>query len=247
VSLRRRHLAIGFAAAALLAGCGNDDPIEPVSASTSSTEAGTLSQQEFITSADARCAESNAALANLSTDSSAASSTVSQERSITQGLLTSLQGIGDAEDPDGSLADYYTALKKEVSILKQQEDAIASGDTAGADALDSDLATAKSDASSAADQYGFKECGQEGTALPESGTTTSSAAPTTTSAAPATTTAAPTTTTPVTPAPVTPATPPATGGTSSGGTSPSTGGTGTGGTGSSGGTSSGGGSGGFSP
>jgi hypothetical protein len=239
--VRRRHLALGFAAAALLAGCGNDDaPIEPVSTSTTETDAGTLSQEEFITSADARCAEANAALANLDTETTAATSTTSQERSITQGLLTGLQGIGDAEDPDGSLAAYYAALKDQVKVLKQQEQAIASGDTTAADALDTDLDSAKSEAQSAAEQYGFEECGQEGTTLPETGTSTS-VAPTATTPAPATTTPVTPTTTPVAPAPVAPA-PPATGGTSSGGTSPS-GGTGTGGTSS----GSGGGSGGFSP
>jgi hypothetical protein len=242
MSVRRRHLALGLAAAALLVGCGNDDaPIEPVSTSTTETDAGTLSQEEFITSADARCAEANAALANLDTETTAATSTTSQERSITQGLLTGLQGIGDAEDPDGSLAAYYAALKDQVKVLKQQEQAISSGDTTAADALDTELDSAKTEAQSAAEQYGFEECGQEGTTLPDTGTSTS-ATPATTTPAPTTTTPATPTTTPVTPAPVTP-TPPATGGTS-GGTSPSTGGTGTGGTGTG---SGGGGSGGFSP
>lgn len=236
----KRYLAAALAAAAMLVGCGDDDaPIEPVSSPTTGDEAATLSQDEFITSADARCAEANAALANLSTDESAATSATEQERSITQGLLRGLRSIGEADDPDGSLASYYAALEEQVSVLKQQEQAIATGDTAEADALDTELDAAKTEAASAAEQYGFEDCGQEGTALSDTPSTTGDV-PGTTTPAPATTTPAPTTTTPVTPTPVEPVTPPDTsGGTSAGGTSPSTGGSSGGG--------SGGGSGGFSP
>jgi hypothetical protein len=219
-----RYLTIAVSAAALLAGCGDDDaPIEPIStSSTTTTSGGTLSQDEFITSADARCGEANAALANLSTDTGAATTT-GQERSITQGLLTGLQGIGDAEDPDGSLEEYYSALKEQVKILKQQESAIATGDTATADSLDTDLDAARSAATTAAESYGFEECGQEGTELSDTPTTTPggvapSTTPTTATPAPVT----PTTATPTTPAPGEPVTPPATGGTGgTGGGTPS--------------------------
>lgn len=209
-----RKLAIGFAAAALLGGCGNSDaPIEPVSSATTGSTTGSISQSDFIVSADARCGEANAALANLNSGTDAAATTVSQEREITQGLLQGLQAIGSAEDPDGSLESFYSALSDQVRILKQQESAIAGGDTATADSLDADLESARSDAADAASQYGFEECGQQGTTLPQSDAGTS--------VAPSATTPSATTTAPETPAPTTPTTP-----TPAPPTAPSTGGTG---------------------
>jgi hypothetical protein len=229
VSRNALNLAIAVAAAALLGGCGSDNaPIEPVSTSTTSTTTGSLSQSDFIVSADARCGEANAALANLSSGTDAAATTATQERSITQGLLQGLQGIGTAEDPDGSLDAYYSALDDEVRILKQQETAIASGDTATADSLDADLEAAKTAAADAASQYGFQECGQQGTTLPSTGVsgTSGTAVPSATTTAPATTTpVTPTTPPPTPPPPAAPTTPPSTGGgTPSGSTGGSTGG-----------------------
>lgn len=196
-----------------IAGCGGDDStIQSVSTTTpTDTTSSTVATDEFITAADARCAEANAAVANLSTDAAASATTIQQQLNITKQTLTGLKALGEPEDPDGSLADYYAAMEDQISVLKQQQSALTSGDTAAADALDTQLSQAESDAETAATAFGLEECGQQGSTLP-SGTTTS-AAPTTTSVAPATTT---------TPAPVTPAptTPPATGGTGGTGGSP---------------------------
>lgn len=198
----RRGLACALAAAAgasVLTACGGGDaPIEPVSASTTSTTStGLLTQDEFIASADARCAEANAAVANLGDDSTA----IGQELEITRGLLDDLQGLGDAEDPAGSLGDYYAALSDQIRILKQQETASDEGDTTTVTSLETELGSAKAAAASAAGEYGFEECGGTGTTLPTDGATTTTP-----------TTPAPTTTTPATPAPPPAPAPPAPGG-----------------------------------
>ena len=197
-----------------VAGCGGDDStIQSVSTTTpTETTSSTVATDEFITAADARCAEANAAIANLSTDAAASSTAIQQQLNITKQTLTGLKALGEPEDPDGSLADFYAAMEDQISVLKQQQSALTSGDSAAADALDTQLTQAQSDAETAATAFGLEECGQQGSSLP-SGTSTS-ATPTTTSVTPATTT---------TPAPVTPApaAPPATGGTGgTGGTPP---------------------------
>ena len=230
MSRRAGTLAIGCASMLLIAGCGGDDaPIEPVSTEATSTSGTSLPQDEFIVSADARCEEANVAIANL-TSGTESSTAVSQELQITQGVLDGLRGIGEAEDPDGSLESFYASLEEEVRILGEQESAVSSGDTATAASLASDLSLAKAETEDAAVQYGFEECGQAGSALPAgSGTATG----TTTTGAPVTPApTAPTEPAPVTPtepAPVappvtgggtpTPAPPPPTGGSSGGGSS----------------------------
>lgn len=188
-----------------LAACGDDDaPIEPVSSTTTTTSGGVVSQEDFIASGDARCAEANAAIANLGDDSTA----IGQEREITEGLVDDLQAIGDPEDPAGSLADYYSALNDQVRILKQQETATSEGDTTTVSSLETELDSAKSDAATAAGEYGFEECGGTGTTIDDDGDTTSvDPGVTTTTPTPVTPTTTPTPVTPTpTPTPVDPGT-----------------------------------------
>jgi hypothetical protein len=219
------------------AGCGGDDSTTSTVTSSSTTSTTAVSTEEFITAADARCAEANAAIANLTSDGSGSSTSIQQQADITKQTLTGLKSLGSPDDPDGSLADYYSAVKEQVSLLGQQETALASGDSAGAEALTTQLDQAQTDAQTAAEAFGFEECGQTGTTISTDTTTApSSDAPATTTPAPATTTPPATTPAPVTPAPSTGGT---SGGTSSGGTSGGTGGTSGGSGGSSGGISAG--------
>jgi len=187
----------------LVAGCGDDDaPIEPISTETTTSSSATLSQDEFIVSADARCAEANLAIANLSGGTGSSTSGVSQRLEITQGVLDGLQDIGEAEDPGGSLASYYAALEDQIAILEEQEAAIAGGDTAAADLLGADLSAAEAEAEDAALAYGFEDCGGSGTTLPETGVETDAGA--TVTPAPVEPPATPAPVEPVTPAPVEP-------------------------------------------
>ncbi len=228
--------AVAAGSLALLgAGCGGgDSTTSTVNSSSTTATTSTVATDEFITAADARCAEANAAIANLTSDGSGSTTAIQQQLDITKQTLTGLKSLGAPEDPDGSLADYYAAVKQQVTLLGQQQEALASGDSAGADTIGVQVDQAESDAQSAAQSFGFEECGQQGSALSTDTTSTTAPAGGATTTAPAT----PTTTTPVAPAPVTPApvTPAPSGGTS--------GGTSSGGT--SGGTSSGN-SGGISP
>jgi hypothetical protein len=191
-------IIVSGAMAALIGGCGDDDsPIETISTEPEVTESTSgVSQEDFIASADAACAEANAALANVPDDSSSVA--VGQRLGITQEVLSAVEDLGDPEDPDGDLKDFLAALDDQVSILEDQQTAATSGDTATVDSLSTELDAAEVKAEAAGSAYGFEECGQPPSA--------SSGATTTGGTTPGgTTTAAPTTPATTTPAPVTPA------------------------------------------
>ncbi|HWO48599.1 MAG TPA: hypothetical protein VNM42_01945, partial [Solirubrobacterales bacterium] len=109
------------------AGCGGDDATTSSVTSSTTTGAGGVSKDEFITAADARCAEANAAIANLTSDGSGSSTALQQQEDITKQTLKGLQALGKPDDPDGSLSDYYAAVKEQISVLGQQQSALASG------------------------------------------------------------------------------------------------------------------------
>jgi hypothetical protein len=205
-------LATG-AAFAFLGGCGGDDaPIQTISTTGSDSTAATApTQDEFISGADSRCAEANSAIGSLSSTTDA-STAVSQQLSITQEVLTGIQALGTPDDDSsGDLAAFYKGLKSQISILKQQQTALSSGDTATSDALSAQLDQAESDTQTAATSYGMDACGSP----PEAVTPSSGGSATTPGVTPA-----PTATTSTTPAaPVEPApepTPAPTGGTGAG-------------------------------
>jgi hypothetical protein len=232
----RLAVAATAAVAVGVGGCGGDDSTTTSVAPSTDTTAGAVSTEEFITAADARCAEANAAIANLSSDESASATTVEQELGITRQTMKGLKSLGSPEDPDGSLADYYAAVEQEISLLGQEQSALATGDTVSVQAVTAELDQARSDARDAAESFGFEECGQQGAAIDSGDTTSGGSVPTSTTPAPLSTTT--TTPVPVTPTTTAPVAPPPSGGTS-GGTGTG-GGAGSGGGGSSGGISPGG-------
>ena len=163
----RLTLASLAATLVLLAGCGGDDdaPIEPIGEATSGEPGGaSVSKGDFLAGADPSCAEANAAIANLTTttgDNLELAAT--QEQQITEGVLTTLESLEPPSDPEGSLDRYLEALQEQVSILDERQQAAASGDTATYESLGGELAQAKADARIAAEEFGFEDCGQEGT------------------------------------------------------------------------------------
>ena len=194
--------ALGVAAAVVaLGGCGDDEaPIEPLGTEAEATSPSSVETPEFIQSADARCAEANAAITALTAGSADGSLVALQQAEITQELLGGLQSLGSPEDPSGDLERYYGALEDEIAALEQQGEAAVSPSSP-----EGPLAAAQEEAASAAEDFGFEECG--GTAIPvtpgDSGATAVPPVTTTAPSVPVT----PTTTTPA--APIEPAPAPA--------------------------------------
>lgn len=179
-------------------GGGDDAPITPVEGQT--TASATVSKRQFIERGDAICAEANAAIANLSAGGTIDPlALLSQERAITEGLLGSLRSLGTPGQGQAVLNRFYTASKNEVAILERQQTALERDDTTALTTLSTELATARSEALLAGQEYGFSNCGAEGT----------TSLPTPTESVPA----------PTTPAPAPVPDPGGTGGGSSGGSS----------------------------
>ena len=172
-------LAVCLAAAGILVGCADNSPettlpITAVSTETQATEA--LSKTAFIAEADARCAETNAAIQQY-VDAGEGFSGAAEIADLRQGLLDQLKELGPPTEDRATLDEFLTALETQVEAGQQIGEALDAGtDTA---TYETELATARTDAETAAAAYGFKECGTSKTS-----TTTSSSASTGSSAPP---------------------------------------------------------------
>jgi hypothetical protein len=177
-----------------IAGGGDDEgtPIEPVTGASTPGLSSALSKDEFIQQGDDICEETAVAIANV--DSSDTKNQAEQELELTQSELDQLRTLTPPEEDQATLDDFFASLDDLIDALdKKFLAADRSDDTALAEA-DPEIDTAKADVLSAAKDYGFKKCGEEGE--PSGNTTTGD-----------TGAVAPTATTPTT---VTPTTPPAT-------------------------------------
>lgn len=223
-----------------IAGCGGDDaPIEPVTTEATGSDSSEVDAEEFIASADSRCAEANAAIASLSSEASTSTLATAQQREIIRELLDGLRSLGSPPDPSGALDRFYSALEDEASVLGREEQAAEGGDSAGLASLGSELERAQEDARDAGEEFGFDECGRQGTSVAGGGDPSTVPAPASSTTPAPTTPVTPTTTAPAAPAPVEPAPVPApepapvpappTGGTGAGATGGGTAGGGSGG------------------
>jgi uncharacterized membrane protein YgcG len=224
-----------FAALLVVSGCGGGDdslPETPVLTPTAESPT-TLSKDDFISQADGICAEVNAAVGTVDASSTDAASAISQKADLYSGMLERIKSLGQPDDDTG-LSDFYSAGDDLVQAEDDAKLAAERGDDAALASAESDASSALSSFQSAADAYGFQDCGQ-GPSAPSSTTTTPS---TVTPVTPTT----PVPTTPVapapTPAPAAPPPPPSGGANTGGGSTGGATGGGTSGGGSTGGGSS---------
>jgi hypothetical protein len=209
-----------------IAGGGDDEgePIESVSGASTPGVGTPLSKSEFIAEGDQTCDEIATAIANI--DSTDTQSAAEQELDYTKSELSQLRSLTPPEEDQATLDQFFSSLEDLVDALKKNVQALSSGDTTAQSEATTEIDRAKSGFLAAAQDYGFKKCGEEGEPSP-TGTSGAAGAGGTAPATPVT----PTTTTPITPT-TTPSTTPPSGGTGTGGTG---GGGGGGGGGSSGG------------
>src|SRR5918996_802285 len=172
--MRPRYVAFALLVGAVCAGaivaCGGDDdaPIVPVQTQTAPVEQ--LSKDEFIADADSICEEANAAVANIADASAGDPSTqVSEEKEIVEGELDQIQDLGAPSEDETTLNDFIDALEEVVDNLDKQELAAQRDDTASLAELETEETSIHSDLATAAEDYGFKECGQEGEASVSAG------------------------------------------------------------------------------
>lgn len=162
-------LALLVSASAILVGCGDNSPettlpITAVSTETQATEA--LSKTAFIAEADARCAETNAAIQQY-VDAGEGFSGAAEIADLRQGLLDQLKELGPPTEDRATLDEFLTGLESQVEAGQKIGLALDRGtDTA---TYETALTTARTDAETAAAAYGFKECGTSKTSTTTSG------------------------------------------------------------------------------
>lgn len=210
-------LAVAALGVIAIAGCGGDDDGgSDVVTEPTETEPVQLTKDEFIEQGDAICEEANTAVASLAAvEGGGQAVQISQERDITGGMLERLEALGTPMEDEQTLDGFRSALNDLLDNLDKQELAAERDDSAGLAELQAEESSIRTELTAAAEDYGFKQCGQEGEAPTptEEGPTGGAQAPAPAPAAPAPAPA------PATPAPAPP----------SGGTGGATGGAGGGG------------------
>lgn len=166
-------LAITAISGSIIFGCGDNSPettlpVTAVSTETQATEA--LSKTAFIAEADARCAETNAAIQQY-VDAGEGFSAAGEIADLRQGLLDQLKELGPPTEDRATLDEFLTALESQVEAGQKIGLALDRGSDTSTD--EAALATARTDGETAAAAYGFKDCG---TSKTSTSTTSSSSA-----------------------------------------------------------------------
>jgi hypothetical protein len=194
-------------AAAVLSACGGDDeaPVIPVETTPTGATGAQLDQDEFVDEADSLCAEANTALASISTTGEAGTqaAAIAEQSDIYDGLIDDIDALGPPPEDETTLDDYLDALASVVDSLDQQELAAERGETDQVESLAADIDAAEAEAQAAADDFGLRDCAEEGDTT---STDTDTGSTDTGSSDPG---AAPAPVTPTAPAPTTPAPAPA--------------------------------------
>jgi hypothetical protein len=164
-------LLVGVFASLGVVACGGDDdaPIVPVEEQTAPSDQ--LSQEEFIDEADAICEEGNIAIANLADTSTGDPTTaLSEERELVGGMLDQLNALGTPSEDESTLDEFIDAVEELADNLDKQELAAERDDATSLAELETEEATIRTGVAAAAEDYGFKECGEEGEATVDAGT-----------------------------------------------------------------------------
>jgi hypothetical protein len=160
--MRRAFILVAapIACALLAAGCGDDDsPSETVLTPTSGTPQ-TVTKADLLSEGDGICAEVNAAVGAVSASAvTDASSLASQRADLYDGMIDSLRALGTPSDDDG-LDQFFDAGDDLVSAERDAELAAQRGDDSGLAEAETEAGSALDSFQSAAEAYGFSECGQ---------------------------------------------------------------------------------------
>jgi hypothetical protein len=174
---RVRHFLVLVAAlgvGAFLSACGGDSsPETPIVAPTTTQQA--AGKPEFITQADSICAEANSSIEQFAA-AGQGESEADQIAQLRQGVIDSLKQLNPPSDTN--LDAFLSAMQDQVSAGQKIGLAVQRGEDPTQ--FETELDSAKSEASTAASAYGFKECGSEisaSSSTPSSSSSSSSVSP----------------------------------------------------------------------
>jgi hypothetical protein len=153
-------LAVPLAALAI-AGCGggggSDSTTAPVTTEATTTA---LTKEELISRGDSICAEVNAAVGTVGESSSEETSQVGQVADLYTGMIESLKGLGTPDDATG-YSEFISAGEELAQAESDAKLADERGDSAAVGEAETKVISTLSSFESAAEAYGFEECGKE--------------------------------------------------------------------------------------
>jgi hypothetical protein len=150
--------------AGVLAGCGGSDSSTTAGASGASGASGgtPLSQDEFVSQANAACKEANDKINALkppsSSDLSAVAPILAQEVAIFGDTVAKLTAITPPSDQQAQYDAWLSDIKGSVAQATELAAVAKTGDTAKAQALAQKLQTANDKANAGAKDLGLTEC-----------------------------------------------------------------------------------------
>lgn len=141
-------------------GCGGGgDEAETTAPVTTTTPIATLTKEDLLAQGDAVCAEVNAAVGSVSSTNADTAARVAQEAGLYEGMVERLKGLGMPDDATG----YEEFIGAADALAGAQGDAAlaaARGDTTALQAAESEASSALASFQSAAQAYGFEDCGE---------------------------------------------------------------------------------------
>ncbi|HEY8467859.1 MAG TPA: hypothetical protein VIL04_13770 [Solirubrobacterales bacterium] len=167
IYMRRRLVALAILVGIiilfilLIRSCGGDDeesPITPVGA-TGAGGAQPLTQEQYIDQADAICAEANTSINRIDP---AAEDAILEELQLTEQALVRLESLEPPADAPGSLNRFLRQMNRLVDGLDTLQTALERGDAEAQATAEAAIAEARERAASAAESFGFRECGEFG-------------------------------------------------------------------------------------
>lgn len=163
---------IAVLAALVVAGCGGGGGGETIESTATTEEPQQLSKAELIEQGDAICAEVNAAVGALSSETSeeAVPEQIEKTSNLYVGMVERLLELGTPQGDSGEYAKVSEAAEElakvegEAKLAAEREDTAALGEAATA------AAPALEEFETQAETYGFEKCGEGPHAVTPSGT-----------------------------------------------------------------------------
>lgn len=150
-------LALLMGAALVLSACGGDDsPEQPIVIPTTTTT-GALAQDEFIDEADAICAEANAAIGAFvaAGEGFTAAGEIAELRSS---VVDDIRSLGPPDEDRTTLDSFLAGMEAQVEA--GEKIGLANERESDTSQFETELDAAQSETATAAESYGFTECGQ---------------------------------------------------------------------------------------
>ena len=150
-------LALLVGAALALAACGGDDsPEQPIVIPTTTTT-GALDKSEFIDEADAICSEVNAAIGTFvaSGEGFTAAGEIAELR---RSAVDDIRSLGPPDEDRTTLDSFLAGMEAQVEA--GEKIGLANERDADTSQFETELDAAQTETATAAESYGFSECGQ---------------------------------------------------------------------------------------